>query len=59
MNNSILKLSHILDNVPLTTLQRAEANNHLAQIGNKFNELSEQLEALRGEIQQLKDAKNS
>ena len=57
MQNSILKLSHILDNVPLTTLQRAEANQHLAQIGNKFNELSEQLEALRSEIQTIKEKK--
>ena len=54
MNNSIIRLQFILDSVPLTSLQRSEANAHLVELQNKYKEISSEIERLRNEINELK-----
>ena len=57
MQNHLLKLIHILDGLPMTKLQRAEAGAEINQIESKHQELNGKIEALRNEIQQLKQPK--
>ena len=57
MQNHLLKLIHILDGLPMTKLQRAEAGAEIQQIDSKYQELSQQIEALRSEIKTIKEKK--
>ena len=57
MQNHLLKLIHILDGLPMTKLQRAEAGTEIQQIDSKYQELSQQIEELRNEIEKLKQPK--
>ena len=57
MQNHLLKLIHILDGLPMTKLQRAEAGAEIQQIDSKYQELSQQIESLRTEIQTIKEKK--
>lgn len=47
MQESLIRLQQILDSVPLTKLERSEANAHLVQIQNANNELNAQLKDLK------------
>ena len=58
MQNHLLKLIHILDGLPMTKLHRAEAGAEINQIDSKYQELSQQIEALRTEINTLKEKQN-
>ena len=54
MENSLLKIQHILDSVRLTKLERDEAQVHLMQIQNKFQELSEKMKEVQSQIEKAK-----
>lgn len=41
--DNLIKIQFILDNVPLTKIQRSEANAYLVAIQNEFQQLQEQL----------------